>query len=209
MFGLGGPGYQQGLDAAKTATNVGAGYGTNAATASSQLMPFLTRELNSPQGFTQQQMGAQLGAAEGGAGGSTAGINTEANLASARNRNSGGFSGALDEAARQKDKTLAGASEGIAANNATLQQEQQQNAAKGLSDQQNMDQNSQLKAMGLVPEDINASTKAYGTGDWASDLNRLTGTIANTAGNIGKIGAAFFPNPSSGAGQIFSGLAKA
>src|SRR6185312_4907286 len=187
MFGLGGPGYQQGLAAAKTATNVGAGYGTNAATASSQLMPFLTRELNSPQGFTQQQMGAQLGAAEAGAGGSTAGINTEANLASARNRNSGGFSGALDEAARQKDKALAGASEGIAANNATLQQEQQQSAATGLANQQNMDQSSQLKAMGLVPEDINASTKAYGTGDWAGELGRINGLV----GGVAKTAAGF------------------
>jgi hypothetical protein len=67
-----------------------------------------------------------LGAAEGGAGGSTAGLTTEANLADARNRNSGGFSGALDDAARQKDKALAGTSEGIAGQNADLQQKQQQ-----------------------------------------------------------------------------------
>ena len=199
MFGLGGPGYQQGLDAAKTATNVGAGYGANAATASSALLPFLTRELNNPQGFTQQQMGAQLGAAEAGAGGSTAGLTTEANLASARNRNSGGLSGALDQAAREKDKALAGASEGIAANNAELQQKQQQAAASGLANEQGMDQNAQLKAMGLIPEDIDASTKAYGTGDWASDLGRTLGTI-------GKVGASFFPGGQ--AGSIFSGLAK-
>ena len=187
MFGLGGPGYQQGLDAAKTATNVGAGYGTNAATVNSTLLPFLTRELNNPQGFTQQQTGAMLGAAEGGAGGSTAGLTTEANLASARARNSGGFSGALDQAARERDKTLAGTSEGIAANDAELQQKQQQAAASGLAQQQGMDQSAQLRAMGLVPQDIDASTKAYGTGDWASDLGRLTGTV----GGIAKTAAGF------------------
>lgn len=192
MFGMGGPGYQQGLDAAKTASNVGAGYGANAATASSALMPFLTRELNNPQGFTQQQMGAQLGAAEAGAGGSTAGLTTEANLASARNRNSGGFSGALDDAARTAGKTLANTSEGIAANNAELQQRQQQGAASGLASEQGMDQNAQLKAMGLVAPDIDASTKAYGTGDWASDLERGLGafnavgkTIAGIPGMTG------------------------
>jgi len=177
MFGLGGPGYSQALNAATTASNVGAGYGTNAATASSQLMPFLTRELNNPQGFTQQQIGAQLGASEAGAGGATSGIATMADLASARNRNSGGFSGALDAAAREKGRTLAGNSEHIAANNANLQQQQQQAAARGLMGEQGMDQNAQLRAMGLVPQDINAATRAYGTGDWASSLARGLGAI--------------------------------
>ena|ERR1019366_1752933 len=181
MFGLGGPGYQQGLNAATTAGNVGAGYGANAANASSQLMPFLTRELNNPQGFTQQQQGSMLGAAEGGAGGSTAGLTTEANLATARDRNSGGFSGALDQAAREKDKTLAGTSEGIAAKNAGLQQEQQQGAASGLANQQGMDQSAQMKAMGLVPDDLNSASKAYGQGDWASGLNSVMGTIGGAA----------------------------
>jgi hypothetical protein len=187
MFGLGGPGYNQALNAGTTAANVGAGYGTGAADASSQLMPFLTRELNNPQGFTQQQMGSQLDAAEGGAGGSTAGLNTEANLATARNRNSGGFSGALDDAARQKDKALAGTSEGITASNANLQQEQQQNAAKGLQGEQGMDQDAQLKAMGLIPEDVNAATKAFGVGDWASDLGQLQKGVNAGIGTIGSV----------------------
>ena len=100
MFGTSNAGY----NAATTAGNVGAGYGQGASNASSQLMPFLTRELNAPQGFTQQQIGAQEGAAEAGAGGATAGLTTEANLASARDRNSGGFSGALDNAARSQGK---------------------------------------------------------------------------------------------------------
>ena len=111
MFGTSNAGY----NAATTAGNVGAGYGASASGVGSQLLPFLTRELNNPQGFTQQQQGSMLGAAEGGAGGATAGLTTEANLASARDRNSGGFSGALDEAARDKDKALSGSSEGIAA----------------------------------------------------------------------------------------------
>jgi hypothetical protein len=128
-----------------------------------------------------------LGAAEGGAGGSTAGLTTEANLASARDRNSGGFSGALDQAAREKDKALAGTSEGIAAKSADLQQEQQQNAASGLSKVQGMDQDAQLKAMGLVPEDVNAATKAFGTGDWASDLGQLQKGVGAGLGTLGMV----------------------
>lgn len=187
MFGLGGPGYQQGLNAATTASNVGAGYGASGAGINSQLLPFLTRELNNPMGYTQQQQGAMLNQAEAGAGGSTAGLTTEANLATARNRNSGGFSGALDATARQRDKALAGTSENIAANNANLQQQQQQSAVSGLSKLEGMDTDAQLKAMGLVPEDLNAASKAYGQGDWLSGLNAITGAV----GGLAKTAAGF------------------
>jgi hypothetical protein len=186
MFGLGSP--QTGINAATTAGNVGAGYGAGAAGVNSTLLPFLTQELNNPQGFTQQQQGSMLGAAEGGAGGSTAGLTTEANLADARNRNSGGFSGALDDAARQKDKALAGTSEGIAGQNAELQQKQQQSAATGLSDIQGMDQNSQLKAMGLEAPDINAQANLNAHPDnWSTQLQSLqkgVGAGLSTAGMI-------------------------
>jgi len=183
MFGTSNAGY----NAATTAANIGAGYGAGAAGVNSQLLPFLTRELNSPQGFTQQQTGSMLDAAEGGAGGSTAGLTTEANLATARNRNSGGFSGALDDAARQKDKALAGTSEGIAANNANLQQEQQQNAAKGLMGEQGMDQDAQLKAMGLEAPDLDAQSNLNKTSGWAAQLQPLL----QDAGSIGKMAGQF------------------
>lgn len=191
MFGLGGPGYKAGLNAANTASSTGAQYGSQASDVNSQLFPFLTRELNNPMGFSQQQEGSMLGAAEGGAGGSTAGLTTEANLKAARDRNSGGFSGALDEAARQKDKALAGASEGIAGQNANLQQEQQQNAASGLSKIQGMDTDAQLKAMGLVAPDLDASTKAFGVGDWASQLSQLQKGIQSGVGSVSSIAGLF------------------
>lgn len=187
MFGLGGPGYGQALNAGTTAATTGATYGNAASGIGSTLLPFLTRELNSPQGFSQQQMGAQLGAAEAGAGGATSGLTTEANLAGARSRNSGDLSGALDQAARTQGKTVAGASEGIAANNAGLEQQQQQDAAKGLQGEQGMDQDAQLKAMGLVAPDVNAATKAFGTGDWASQLGQLSKGVGSALGTAGMI----------------------
>jgi hypothetical protein len=184
MFGFGGA---QGaaMNAANTANSTGAGYGAQASGINAQLLPFLTRELNNPQGFTQQQTGSMLGAAEGGAGGSTAGLTTEANLASARDRNSGGFSGALDDAARQKDKALAGESEGIAGQNAQLQQHQQQAAASGLSSMGENDTNAQLKAMGLEAPDINASVNA-GKAGW----DALSSAIGD-AGNVAKLAGGF------------------
>ena len=182
MFGTSNAGYT----AATTAGNVGAGYGAGSAGINASLLPFLTRELNNPQGYTQQQQGAMLGAAEGGAGGSTAGLTTEANLASARARNSGGFSGALDQTARDKDKALAGTSEDIASKSADLQQQQQQGAASGLSSLENMDTSAQLKAMGLVPEDLDAQANLNKT-NWATDLGQVLGD----ASGITKLGAGF------------------
>lgn len=178
MFGTSNAGY----NAATAAGNVGAGYGAQAAGVNSSLLPFLTRELNSPQGYTQQQTGSMLDAAEGGAGGATSGLTTEANLASARNRNSGGFSGALDEAARDKDKALADSSEGIAASNAGLQQQQQQSAASGLSSLEGMDQGSQLKAMGLEAPDLQAQSSLNKTSGWGNQLGSLLGEAGSAAG---------------------------
>ena len=183
MFGSGLAGVAK--NAANQANSTGIGYGQGAADVNSQILPFLTRELNNPQGYTQQQQAAMLGAAEGGAGGSTAGLTTEANLASARNRNSGGFSAALDEAARQKDKALAGASEGIASNNADLQQKQQQAAAAGLQRLGETDTNAQLKAMGLIPEDVNAASNA------SSDVFKNIGSFIGDLGGIAKLGGGF------------------
>jgi len=188
MFGFGSGLGTIAKNAANTAGDVAAGYGANASTVNSQLLPFLTRELNNPQGYTQQQTGSMLNQAEAGAGGATSGLNTEANLASARNRNSGGFSGALDEAARDKGKTLSGISSGIASQDANLQQQHQQAAASGLSNMYGEDTESQLKAMGLVAPDVNASANAN-TAPWDSLNKLLTGSGAAMTGAANLIGA--------------------
>ncbi len=199
MFGMQGSISRTAQNNAAQAGNTAAGFGSGASTINSQLLPFLTRELNNPMGYSQQQQGAMLNQAEAGAGGATAGINTEANLAAARDRNSGGFSGALDAAAREKAKALSGVSSGIAAKNADLQQQQQQSAASGLQNLYGTDTSAQLKAMGLQNEDLNTAASTYGTGSWMSDLGKL-------AGGIGQIGASIFPG--GGAGKFFGGLAK-
>ena len=188
MFGLQGGISQQAQQNAANAGNTASGYGANASTVNSQLLPFLTRELNNPQGYSQQQQGAMLNQAEAGAGGATAGLNTEANLASARNRNSGGFSGALDEAARDKGKTLSGISSGIASQNANLQQQNQQAAASGLSNMYGQDTGAQLKAMGLQNDDLDMANAAYNTGNWAQGLQGIAngvGSVAKIAGSVG------------------------
>lgn len=195
MFGMQGAISSAAQRNAGVAGDTAAGFGSTAAGINANLLPFLTRELNNPTGYTQQQTGAQLNAAEAGAGGSTAGLTTEANLAAARNRNSGGFSGALDEAAREKAKALSGISSGIAAKSADLAQQKQQQAANGLSNMYGTDTNAQLKAMGLQNEDLKTAASTYGTGSWMSDLTNLTkgiGSIAGTAAGFGIPGMGGF-----------------
>jgi len=199
MFGLGGPFSNAAMRNSTTAGNVGAGYGSTASTVNANLLPFLTRNLNSPTGFTQAQRGNMLTAAEAGTGGSTAGITTEANLMAARNRNPAALSGALAEAARQKDKANAGVAEGIEAKNADVQMQQQQNAEEGLQKLGATDTDAQLKAMGLQNDDLKTAADTYGKGSWLSDLSSIVGTA-------GKIGSSFFPGGM--AGKVFGGLAK-
>jgi hypothetical protein len=187
MFGFGSGLGTISKNAANTAADTGASYGSQAGAVNAQLMPFLTRELNSPQGYTQQQTGAMLNQAEAGAGGAAAGLNTEANLKAARDRNSGGFSGALDEAARDKEKTLSGISSGIAGQNAELEQQHQQAAASGLSNLYGQDTGAQLKAMGLVAPDVNASVNAN-TAPWTA-LSDFGDMIAKN----GEVAAQFCP----------------
>lgn len=199
MFGMQGGISSSAQRNANTAGNVASGYGANGSTVNAQLLPFLTRELNNPTGFTQAQRGDMLTSAMSGAGGTTAGLQTQAGLEAARSRNPAAMSGALEEVARERDKANAGAAEGIEAKNADVQQAQQQNAAQGLGNLYGQDTNAQLKAMGLQNEDLNTAASTYGTGSWASDLGNLVGTV-------GKVGSAFFPTGQ--AGKVFSGLAK-
>lgn len=174
--------------AATTATNTGTELGSEAQGIGSTVTPFLTNELLHPQGFSQQDLSAQTAAAMGGAGGANAGIVGEANQQAATSRNAGGFQAALDDAARQRSKAAAGASEGIAANNAQLKQTQQQDASQGLQKMYGTDTSGMLDAMGQVPQDINAQTNA-GQSGWLQNSLGVLGAIngsANAAANSYK-----------------------
>jgi hypothetical protein len=123
----------------------------------------------------------------GGAGGANSGIVGEANQQAATSRNAGGFQAALDDAARQRSKAAAGASEGIAANNANLKQQQTQDAASGLSKMYGTDTSGMLDAMGQVPQDINAQTNA-GSQGWLQNTLGVLNTISGAAKGAGSMG---------------------
>src|SRR5882757_2058496 len=122
----------QASNAANIAGSTGATLGGEAQGIGANLTPFLTAEMLHPQGLGQEGIAAETGAALGGAGGATAGLVGQGMQRAAVSRNAGGFQAALADAARQRMKAAAGASEGIAAGNESLKQQQMQEGAKGL-----------------------------------------------------------------------------
>lgn len=176
----------QAQGAATTAANTGTRLGADASGIGSTLTPFLTSELEHPEGYSQGDTSAMLGAGLGGAGGATSGIVGEANQTAATTRNAGGFQAVLADAARQRAKAAAGASEGIAAKNADLKQQQQQSAAKALQSQYGTDTSGMLDATGQISNDVNSAVNASNTG-WLQNAEGVLATLAQGAGGAGSL----------------------
>jgi hypothetical protein len=150
----------QASTAASTAANTSAGYGSNASTINSAVTPFESRQLTNPSGYSQQDVGSMLTSGLAGAGGATAGLAGAASKDAATTRNPNGFSAALDAASMNRAKAAAGTSEGIAANNANVKLQQQNNAGNILSRMYGTDVSGQNGASGQVANDLNAQTNA-------------------------------------------------
>ena len=179
----------QAAQAATTAANTGAQLDAEAQGIGANLTPFLTSELEHPQGYSQQDTSAMLAAGEGGAGGAMSGITGLANKEAATSRNAGGFQSALADAARQRMKAAAGASEGIAATNANLKLTQQQDAARGLQGMYGTDTSGMLGATGQEANDIKAEMDASKYG-WLQQAQSLVQQFAT--------GGAKYTPPSGG-----------
>lgn len=161
-------------DASNTSANLGAeaqGLGAN-------LTPFLTSELEHPEGYSQGDTSAMLASSMGGAGGANAGIVGQAAQRAATSRNAGAFQAALDDAARSRSKAAASSAEGIAADNANLKQQQQQDAARGLQGMFNTDTSGMLDSANQEHQDIDSEVSANNSG-WLQNTNA---TIAALTG---------------------------
>lgn len=173
----------QGTNALDQATSTASMLGGEASGIGSTLTPFLTQEMLHPQGYGQQGLSAMTAAAEGGAGGATSGLTGQAMQRAAASHNTGSYQAALDAASRNRTQATAGAAEGIAAKNANLQQEQQQQGAEGLGGLYKTDTSGMLGAMGQEAGDIRAGQ----TGGVMGDISQL----ASTGLNIAKLGGGF------------------
>lgn len=174
----------QGKAAEAVAAQTGAQLGGEAQGIGANLTPFLTSELQHPQGYSQGDTSAMLAAGLGGAGGAASGITGLANKEAATSRNAGGFQTALDDAARQRMKGAAATSEGIAGQNANLKVQQQQDAAEGLQGMYGTDISGMLGATGQESGDINAETSAAnaevnaGKSGWLQQAGKIATTAA-------------------------------
>lgn len=177
----------QANDTFKTATGNAAQYGGNASAIGGNLTPFLTQRMLNPQGFSQGDMGAMLANAFGSAGGATSGITGQANLQAGRSRNDAGFSTALDDAARQRAAAAAQTSEGIAANNANLKQDQSNNAARMLQGLYGTDVGAQNEALNTANQATQTGIEA-GKSGWLQNMTNLLSAINGSAAAAGNMG---------------------
>jgi hypothetical protein len=170
-------------NAATAAGSTASGLGAGASNISSSLMPYLTRQLNNPTGYSQQDIGSMLSSGLAGSGGATAGLTGAANKMGMTERNPNGFSAALDAAARQGNKTAASTSEGISAQNAGVKLNQQSQAGSLLSQLYGTDVSGQNNAAGQVAKDAQIGNSMSGLNQTMGVLGQLSGDAAN----VGKL----------------------
>jgi len=111
-------------------------------------------------------------------------------LQAARTRNGGGFSTALDAAARSRQQAVAGQSEQIAGQDAQLKNTQQQNAAAGLQGLYGTDSSNALKALGLQDSAINTETDA-GKSGWLQNATGVLNSITGAGKSAAALGLKF------------------
>jgi hypothetical protein len=168
---------------AKEAGATAAGYGSSAAADSAAVTPFLNQELKAKHGFDPNQINEMLTAAGAGTGAAQGAIEGQANLEAARTRNASGFTKTLDEAARQRMKTAAGTSEGVAAEDVMGAKQLNQAGAEGLTGLYGTNVGAQLKAMGQQNEDLNTQLNA-GKSGWAQNAMAAANTAANVMSSV-------------------------
>lgn len=173
-----------------TATDNATGFGADASTIGSTLVPQLQQQLLNPQGYSQGDMGAMLASALGGAGGAGSSISGIANQRAANTRNDAGFTTALTEAARDRGKTAAASAEGIAGDNAGVKLQQQQNAQKMLSGLYGTDVGAQTQNEG-VANDATQTGIAAGKSGWLQNMTGLLSSIGSLGSGVGAAKKAF------------------
>ena len=171
-------------------------YGSAASGEGAALNPFFSQEMKATHAYDPNQINEMLTAAEGGAGGAFGGAEGQINANAARTGNATSVTKSLDEMAREKAKTAAGASEGIAAQDVAGAKALNQEGAKGMEGLYGTNVGAQLGAMKQSDADV-AQQQALNPG-WLKGAEGVVSTLGNAAG-----GAASFVN--SNPNGIFGG----
>lgn len=182
LLGLGGGQYNSQARQNETAATTAAGqFGGQAATEGATLNPLFMQDIRATHLYDPNQQNEMLTAAEGGSGGTFGGAEGVLNASAARTGNSTGLAKTLDEMARDKSKTNAGASEGIAAADVTGAKQLNQQGAAGMQGLYGTNTNAQLEAMKQANTDV-ATEQATQGQTWLQQLDQM----AKFGGDVAK-----------------------
>lgn len=148
------------------------------------MAPSLTEQFKNPQGFSDKDLAAMNTASQQSIGGSVAGTVGQGNLEAARTRNAGGFTEALDEAARSGQRQNSQNAVGIAANNALEKEKNKNIALAGLTGIYGQNVGATLGALGLSNQALGVANQAQSTipgVNWGSLFNPVA---SFTSGNM-------------------------
>lgn len=175
--------------AAANAGTVGAGYGSQAEQEGQTLNPFFAQEMKAQHSMTPGQENEMLTAADAGAGGAFGGAQGEMERNAARTGNATTLNKSLDEMARDRAKSAAGTSEGIAAQDVTGAEKLRQEGAAGLSGLYGTNVSAQLGAMKQQGTDIqDASQMNEG---WLKPLTGMLGSLGGAATGASAVNNSF------------------
>ena len=150
---------------------------------SAQLNPFFSQEMKAQHSMTPGQQNEMLTAADSGAGAAFGSAQAEVNRNAARTGNATSVTKSLDEMARDKAKSAAGASEGIAAQDVAGAQALRQQGAAGMQGLYGTNVSGQLGAMKQANEDVSTEQATQGQ-NWASQLTQLANLGGSVASDI-------------------------
>jgi len=165
-------------------------FGTGAASEGAMLNPFYAAMLKSQHSMTPTQMGEELTAADRGAGAAFGAAGAEEARNAARTGNATTLTADMQSLARDKAKSAAGASEGIAAQDVAGAQQQRMQGAQGLQGLYGTNVSGQLGAMKEATQDIQGEMAANpgwlkSTLGTVADLGNAAGSVMSGAGSMG------------------------
>lgn len=154
---------------AKTGQGIASTAGKNATSLYNTLMPEYAQEASGNDGFSSGDMSSMNTAAQQSVGGSVAGAVGQGDLSSARTRNAGGFTSALDDSVRSGQQTLSQDALGVQDQNAMLKQANKQAGIAGEAGLYGQQEGQQLGALGMSNSAVNAATGAGASG-WYQNM---------------------------------------
>ena len=158
--------------------NLAGQFGSSQQTEGAQLNPFFSQEMKAQHSLSPSATGEMLTAAEAGAGGAFGGAEGEMKANAARTGNATGITKSLDDMARDKAKSAAGASEGIAAQDVQGAANLRQQGAAGMQGLYGTNVSGQLGAMKQTSTDLqNLSAAQQQAPGWLQGIKNVSSGV--------------------------------